>query len=306
LSDSPYISVFKHMLGAIRKTLLIFLAILPSVLLAEDSKRIECSAPKPSELILTTTDFKWYVTYDEMRLKFHEIYTSGKRLLHRARMAEDGAGIELLHISDLGERKIPISQGFIDNLTIHIEKGLALGYFDYVFFPDMGHSHLWVPQQLLNDFISPIVTADQIAHFYHRVLTHPDTRFLYHTAEQLKMLDDKHNLLPDKHLNWRYFTRNIVGRNNGTAVLDMYRNLDSIANTVCEPAKGYALWSAGFYVSSSEKGCFVYKHNDKTHYFDISLSYPPTPPNELGALVSSDKVSSPSSSILWGLHGCDP
>jgi len=237
-------------------------AIQPANAASEHLRLAECSPAEPSEQILKSTDFKWHFTQSEMATKFDNIYASGKRLQHRARLKADGAGFELLHYSSLGIRSVAISQNFIDNLTRYIEKGLALGYFDYVFFPDMGHSHLWIPQPLFDEFTAPI-SVEQLAHFYTRALEHPDTRFLYHTAEQLKMMDDRHELLPDRQLNWRYFTRNLVSRNNGSDTLDVHQNLEHIANTVCEPIDNYAVWSAGFYLSASAQGCFAYEHEKK-------------------------------------------
>lgn len=265
-----------------------------------------CSAPVSSEQVLNATEFKWFYTKIEMAEKFNEVYSSGKRLLNRARRSGESGEYELLYEGNEGTVEVPITRKFIENLTAAIVKAHKLAYVDHVFFPDMGHSHLWIPKQLFDEFTFPM-SDEEIARLYTQSLNHPDTRFLFHTAEQLKMLDDEHYVLSDKALAWRYFTRNLLVANDNSNTLDILSNLESIGNTVCEPAEGYALWSAGLYISASEDGCFSYTIGNQTRYYDISLTNLPTPVNDLVPLVSDDEQSEiPLPALLWGEHACKP
>jgi len=230
-----------------------------------------CSSPTSDEPLIHYDEYRWYYTLDEMETKFTELYHSGKRLADRARWNAKEKRFELIHRSFDVEKIVPITYEFIDSVRNHVEHGLELGYFSYVFFPDMGHAHLLIP--VVDDENSIIrLPADRQHEVYEWVLSNPDSRFLYHTAEQLKMLDDSNEVLSDRRIGWRFFTRNLIANNNSSGHLAIYNNLDSIGNTVCTAPDNYYLWSAGFYISASKDGCFSYTHDNKTYHFDISLT----------------------------------
>jgi len=167
-----------------------------------------------------------------------------------------------------------MSPDFIANVASQIEVALEKGFADYVFFPDMGHSHLYFPeehwQQEYGQFdMSP---ANQ-NNLFEKMLTDSKMRPLYHLAEQLKMTDDQTNtILEDDILSFKYWHRNFVGFNNGSGDYDIYlAPKDKNFNTV-SAIKGYFKWSTGFSVHANSKGCFAYKDKDGVkRYFDISL-----------------------------------
>ncbi len=92
------------------------------------------------------------------------------------------------------------------------------------------------------------------------------------------MLDEDNNLLPDPDIQWRYYTRNIVGDNRGDDVLDMLREPTSIANTARD-MEGHHYIGAGFSLSANEKGCFPFVHKGETSFFDLSLYDAPLDPD---------------------------
>ncbi len=266
-----------------------------------------CTAPDDDEPVLGYQDFRWGYSAREMDERFGEIYHSGKRLMDRARWNESEARYELTMKSGGKKVAVPITRRFIDSVRSHIETALNLGYVRHVFFPDMGHAHLLIDQTFYDEVIRH-VPVGQSHDVYVRVLDHPETRYLYHTAEQLKMLDEQHRVLADKYLGWRYYTRNLVGRNDDEGRIEIHRNLDSLGNTVCKVNSQHRYWSSGFHVSASKDGCFSFRHRDEVRRFDISLRDLPAfyDGSDAVAVIAGASVvhSSDRSADPWGIHTC--
>ena len=247
------------------------------------------------ELQIQQDEFHWYYTLAEMDTKFIDIYNSGKRLADRARWNANLNHYELFLHTTRSRQPVPVSNQFINTVRNHIERALSLRYADYIFYPDMGHAHLLIPIRFYEDTIKNI-SVDKQHEVYNKVLAHPDTKFLYHTAEQLNMLDESNELLQDRYTRWRYFTRNLVAANHPSGHIDIHHNLDSIGNTVCQAPVGYYLWSAGIYISASKYGCFPYRDERSTRYFDISLTdFPHT--GTAPAVANVERVQ-------WGANDC--
>ena len=266
-----------------------------------------CTAPDDDEAVLGYQDFRWGYSAREMDVRFGEIYHSGKRLMDRARWNEAEARYELIMESGGKKVAVPITKRFIDSVRSHIETALHLGYVRHVFFPDMGHAHLLIDQTFYDEVVRRM-PVNQSHHVYVRVLDHPRTRYLYHTAEQLEMLDDQHRVLADKYLGWRYYTRNLVGRNDDEGRLEIHRNLGSLGNTVCKVNSQHRYWSSGFHVSASKDGCFSFRHQDELRRFDISLADLPAfhDGSDAAAAIAGAPVVHPGerSADSWGIHTC--
>lgn len=273
----------------------------------DESEQTRCAPPDEHERTLSYGDFRWYYTKDQMDERYEEIYDSGRRLIDRARWNEKTHRYELIYQSSRYRKPVPITSRFIDSVRSHIERALQLGYARHIFFPDMGHAHLLISKHYFDEVIKHIPFAQQ-HEVYIRVLEHPETRFLYHTAEQLEMLDEQHELLPGKYLGWRYYTRNLVVRNNSDGIIDIHRNLESIGNTVCQVESPHRYWSAGFHMSASKDGCFSYQLNDKTYRFDISLRDLPSyaESDSVVATVEADPQARQMAAPInvWGAHAC--
>lgn len=230
-----------------------------------------CLPAKAEEKFVYTNDFSWGMSMDDMKTKFQEIYHSGKRLKARAYYDTEN-NYFVLPKGELSEtKKVRLTPRFLKSLKLHVENALKANYADYVFFPDMGHSHLLLPQAFYDREVKDRPTKDQ--HLtYEAMFASPEVKILYHTAEQLKVLNEDNRLLGDKYLQWRYFTRNLVGDNKGEGKMQIYKALDTPANTAGEShAHGDKWWGGGFSISSSSDGCFAYEKDGKTLYFDISL-----------------------------------
>lgn len=229
-----------------------------------------CTPQTDNEPLLYSDDFKWYFTLPEMAAKYEEIYTSGKRLWRRAYF-DPASGDFILPYDDIRGGNVVLSRRAILSIRRHIETALSKGYAQFIFFPDMGHSHFYISEQVWKEKYDHIPMSKQSL-IYEGLLSDPNLKVLYHTAEQLKTLDDNKRPLNDQQIQWRYYTRNIVGDNEALGALEIHNAIPSgsWANTMGQ-YPGHFLWSAGFNISASQDGCFPFVVNGQTYYFDISL-----------------------------------
>lgn len=239
-------------------------------------KASNCHQSSESDPILYGSHFKWGLSKQELLSLFDLTYQRPERLSHRAYLDNDGQTVILPYDADRGGA-IRVSYGFIESVQSHIEQALKLNFIEGVFFSDMGHSHLLIPE---SHFEQSSVGSNllQMSRFYERVLTHPDVLILYHTAEQLKFLDSSSQVLPDSYSQWRFKTRNLLGGVNPATPVQTIQNPESQANTAGS-LPGYRWWGAGFNLSANKHGCFTYREPDgNIRRFDISmydLTYPP-------------------------------
>lgn len=209
-------------------------------------------------------DFKWGMTLKELAEKEIEIYRSGKRLKERA-YTRDGK-----IYFPYEDQEIEISTMFVEGIVSQVEMAFAKNYVDALIFPDMGHSHFFIPMDIYKNDLRPLTKNRKL--MYERLYNLPELKVLYHTAEQVKMVDENKNLINDPDLIWRYETRNLVGGMNGEK-LDVPVNETHTYNTVRKYGEEgeYYYWGAGFNISGSKDGCFSYQRDGKTFFFDISL-----------------------------------
>lgn len=239
-----------------------------------------CQSPKVGEKQVYNQDFSWGMSLDDMKAKFQEIYHSGKRLKARAYYNKATGKFVLPKDMSGGIKEVSLSPKFIKSVRRHIEEALKHDYADYVMFPDMGHSHFLLPRDYYDKELANIPVSEMNI-LYEKMMASPQTKILYHTAEQLKVTDENDKLLPDRYLQWRFFTRNLVGDNRGEGNMKIYKALDSGANTIGEKeAHGDRWWGGGFNMSASVDGCFPYEQGGKTYYFDISLEDLPSDPEK--------------------------
>ena len=98
---------------------------------------------------------------------------------------------------------------------------------------------------------------------------------LYHLTEQLQMLDENKQVIPTPPLPFKYWNRNFLGYNDGTANYDVPVAHENKNYNTVGSLDGHLLYSAGFAVSANKDGCFAYKdRSGKTLYFDIGLHAP--------------------------------
>jgi hypothetical protein len=232
-----------------------------------------CAKPSASEEIIYQSDFRWDYTLPEMSSRFEEMYASPKRLDKRAYWDKTAKSLVLPPAYE--GAPVKISPLLVQALRRHIERALELGYAGWVFFPDMGHSHFLIPDALWESKYSKYEVSEN-SKLYEDMLSDPAIQIFYHTAEQLKMLQDNQPV-NDAQVLFRRANRNIAGPINPVAELTVFQNPESAANTVHE-VPGYRWWGGGFNFSAQKDGCFAYTRKGKTYRFDISLQDLPMKP----------------------------
>ena len=249
-------------------TLLIFAGLARPVLGAvPDSER--CSAERSGDPQVYSSDYKWNLSLQDVRNLGQSMYTNEKRLAKRAFYDAKTKSFVFPGENERGGN-IRIPETFIKAVQKHVEKAFERSYIDAVIFPDMGHSHFLVPLDFYKKNVEPLPVS-QTNLVYERMMSNKDTKVVYHTAEQLRVFDDNKVLLNDRYLQWRFFTRNLVGHNNADPDIELFNaTATSEANTMGE-VPGYYWWGGGFNIHANKGGCFPFKRNGQTYYFDLSL-----------------------------------
>lgn len=203
-----------------------------------------------------------------MLTRFVEIYEAPARLGRHAYIDTLSGKIKLPYDAGRGG-DVVLPESFVASVRAHIESALRLEYIDAVFFPDMGHSHFLVPQKKYDEKYSKYPGAE-FSRLYEDFMNDPDLKIFYHTAEQLSMLDANKKLRPERRIQERFYSRNLVGDNRGEGRLELVQNRTHSMNSVSE-VTGYYWWGAGFNVSAHKDGCFIYNDRGVERYFDLSL-----------------------------------
>jgi hypothetical protein len=228
-----------------------------------------CGPPTEDEPVVYANDFKWDYSHEEMGVRFEEMYASGKRLQDRA-YYDEVSGRYVMPLMEAWGGQTVASKRLVENVRLHIERALGRGYAEYPFFPDMGHTHLFIPREHWDaEYLDTPVS--EFGERFTRLFDDPKLKLLYHTAEQLQVLDEDGNLLNDRHLRWRFFTRNLAGDNDWAGRIDLLHEPDSSANT-SRYLEGHRYFGTGFNITATVDGCFPYVHDGWLYYFDISMS----------------------------------
>ncbi len=227
---------------------------------------------------LYMNEFSWGYSLDSMAVKFEEIYESGKRIGTHSNFDPETDQFYLYLDKYHNFAPFKITPEFIKSVTLQIETAHVHRYGEFVFFPDMGHSHLHFPLEHWQENYADKEFTKQER--YEKMLADPELRPLYHLTEQLQMTDENDEVLDDPVLAFKYWHRNFMGYNNTTTGFDVPVDNSERYNTVRD-VPGYHRWSAGFAVSASKDGCFPYRdQNGVKRYFDISLSDPQYDPTQ--------------------------
>lgn len=231
-----------------------------------------CNADNSDDQFLYQGEFHWGYSLKEMQDKYEEIYASGKRLPTRLFMDKTTNSFKFPK-SEFWKADANVPMKFVDSVRKHVETALRLGYVNAIFFPDMGHSHFYVPKSrwdMITDF--PIEDQQKI---YEGFFNEPELKVLYHTAEQLQTLDENKKPIFDRSLLWRFLSRNIMGDNKNQGNVEIVQTkpgtIEYSANSFNE-LEGYARWGAGFNISASSKGCYAFTDGKRILFFDLSLS----------------------------------
>lgn len=226
-----------------------------------------CAPYKEGDAVLYRDKFKFGQTREAMAELYSEVYESEDRLKNRIGFyANEG------FVSGTEEgRKTLFPEHYLQAVIKQVENALRLTYVEHVFYSDMGHSHLFIPQDYYQEHM-----AGGGRTFYESLsvaLESTELKTLYHTAEQLEMLDENKEILKDRYIQWRFHTRNPTGDNQGN--LEILTDFSEQVNTVRDYPSGNHRFYAGFYISANKNGCFPFEQKDgSVAYFDISVDSP--------------------------------
>jgi len=241
-----------------------------------DEAKQRCRTQHTQSKNLYRNTYHWGYSVEEMQATFAQIYTAKNRLPDHAEYNEEKKSFFLYYPTAKSAKPFIATANFIKSVTLHIETVIEKGYASYVFFPDMGHAHLYFPldywQKEYAFFDDSFYDS---AEFYEKVLADEHMRPLYHLSEQLQMIDGKGQVVNDDILRHKYRHRNFFAKNNGTAEYEILTAPDEKSYNTVSSLKEYMNWSAGFVVSANALGCFPYHDKDgTTRYFDISIFDP--------------------------------
>jgi hypothetical protein len=226
-----------------------------------------CVRENSGDAALYSNDFKWGYPLAEMIQRFSEIYKSPKRLPRRAYFDPVEKTLKLPYDSSRGG-DVTLPANFVKSVRRHVEEALRLEYIDGVFFPDMGHSHFLVPLKKWEKLSK--IPVERMNELYLAMFKEPDLKVVYHTAEQLQTRDENKKLIEDRRVQWRFFSRNLVGDNRGEGRLELLQNPTHQMNTLGD-VEGFYWWGGGFNISANEKGCIAYDDKGTVKFFDLSL-----------------------------------
>ncbi len=226
--------------------------------------------PEEGHDYLYEEDFPWNQSLEDILNRADALYRSPKRLIDRAYRSDEGLTLIPIRMNDGKTKTVRTSEVFIKSVTRHVEEAFKRRYIDALLFSDMGHSHFFIPQKYYDEVIDKIAVENKHI-LYEKILNHPGLKILYHTAEQLTMLNENREILNNRHIQWRFFTRNLVGDNEGLGKLELLHNEPHRYNTAHDYDEGYRYWGGGFYISAHENGCFPFTVNGETRYFDLNL-----------------------------------
>ena len=83
-------------------------------------------------------------------------------------------------------------------------------------------------------------------------------------------------MVDDRRVQWRLFSRNLVGDNRGEGRLELRQEPGHRFNTL-SGLPGHFWYGAGFNISANKDGCFAADVRGKTLRFDLSLYDLPEP-----------------------------
>lgn len=201
---------------------------------------------------------------------FHEFYNEGRRAKNRVYF--NPSLNSYVTNSELVVKETAIDEKFIGAIQTHVETALKNKWAQFVFFSDMGHGHIYYPS---NKILPPLTAnvSDRQARLT-QVLSDPSTQIVYHTSEELDLTGARdpqnkdHDFL--QHL---FLSRNILGtfaQKASAQVIDNPHRTEMV-NTV-RGLDGYSeLQEMVIYIRANKNGCFPYKKDNQTFYFDIQI-----------------------------------
>jgi len=223
--------------------------------------------------VIAENGHSWYKTFKQVKLLYSKHYNRESRLNNYIYIENNK------HVGTIIEygKKVhfDIPNHFIHSMLNHLKTGLENDWFNYIFWADLNHGHLFISEELRGYYNN----NSEGLEYFGEILKDNNLGILYHAAEHFCGLD------PD---NAKYIhNRNIVGWFNSKPTEIIFPKPDTFpgrlkANTAGVP-DGYSnVWWIG--VSASKNGVFSIEVNGEIIRLDISLDvediYDTTTPEE--------------------------
>lgn len=241
---------------------------------AQAGKAVDCTKYQKGEPVLLQSDMRGTYHREALDALFDRLYKSDKRLPDRVYFDEEKKR-HVLPLKSWGGDVI-LSEKFIDAVVWHIEYALERGLAEHVFLPDMGHTHLQIPDELWQKRYTHYDFPAQAAQFYTDLFNDPRLELLYHTAEKydynLRRDANRNIIIDDPYLRTRYETRNLFGENRRGGRVYTRSLTDRTQFNTVRSIDGYQYFGAGFYIHANKNGCFSYRKNGRVYRFDINQS----------------------------------
>ncbi len=215
----------------------------------------ECLKQNNQEQIIQRSDFPWGQSTQDINNLSSKLYDSGKRLPERA-YVEGGRLVFPLEEEKVSSwmlefNEVKVKSIFLDTIKTHIEKIRGHEYASELIYSDIGHVHIFSSDEDSRELDLEGVSSD-FAEYYERVFESKKTKFLYHTAEQLRKPQTDEEV-------YRKANRNIVGDAHGNIeVTPFSKHLEGYGQTFT------------VYINASSSGCFETGGTN----FDLSFSSP--------------------------------
>jgi hypothetical protein len=213
-------------------------------------------------------DYSWDYSFEEVGGLFQEIYESGKQLPHPVYYNSNKSSF-MMPVNDSCE--LPVSWDFIFSIICHIEQALENKVADYIFLPDMGHGHFFLPENN-NLFLSDDFSDEQV---FTAILSSKNVKILYHTAEMFLFFGPKKEFYKlSLHEQFRNKTRNLLGSFYVCDTMISYISYQFGSPVVNSIGPDYRRVAQDIDISASINGAFPFTFKGELYYFDISRYSP--------------------------------
>ena len=217
-------------------------------------------------------DYSWDYSFDEVGKLYEEIYKSGKQLPFPVYYNSHFSSF-MMPVTDSSE--LPVPWDFIFSIICHIEQALEYNMADYIFLPDMGHGHFFLPRNH-HLFLQKDISDEQV---YTAVLNSKKLKILYHTAEMFLFFGTEREFMKlSSHEQFRNVTRNLVGSFVECDTMVSYIPYPFGSPVVNSLGSDYRRVAQDIDISANKNGAFPFAWNGKLYYFDISRYSPQCKP----------------------------
>lgn len=215
----------------------------------------EASALEPS---LKKGDIHVVKNSKEAYQQFKKIYTDPRRLESRIFWSEDDQSYAFIRQNK--KNLLPLI--FVKNLKRHLQQALQSSFAKFIYYADLGHAHLFIPEEQFWDPAQPLV-----------LFKSPQTLSLFHTGELYQFKKNgslSGALVEDPQWQRQYRYRNFVGINQPDASIQSIFAAPNEAYNTVRHILGYREVGT-LLISAHQFGCFDLEIDPLNLRFDLSI-----------------------------------